>query len=492
MVKSIKNIIFVLFIIWTVGGSVKEVRMIREPVVSGQFYPEKKEALAKTIDELFKKTPQIKSQGKIVGIIVPHAGYPYSGPTAAYAYKAISKEHFDAVIMLGPSHHVYLTGFSIYGQGVWRTPLGEVLIDEELAQSLIKENSKIIKNQPEAHRSEHSLEVQLPFLQTVLQNFRILPIMMLEPSYEDCEKLAQAIAKVSAKKKVLLLASSDLYHGYSYTQCQKTDSVTLSYIENLEPLGLYKALKNETAQACGGYPIVVLLLTAKALGANKAQIIHHTNSNDVTGEIGGYCVGYASGLVLKKEDTLRGNELFWELTEAEKKELLKIARTSIEQHLNQKPLTSFSVTSDKLKEKCGVFVTIKKHGELRGCIGYIEGVAPLYKAVSEMAIAAATKDPRFPPVNKNELPHISLEITILSPLKKITDINEIEIGKHGLVIKRGYNQGLLLPQVATEYGWDRETFLEHTCWKAGLPDNAWKDPKTEIYIFSGIIISEEK
>lgn len=172
------------------------------------------------------------------------------------------------------------------------------------------------------------------------------------------------------------------------------------------------------------------------------------------------------------------------LTEDERKILHHIAKTAIECRLKGKPIPEFKIDSTTLKENRGAFVTLNKRGQLRGCIGYIEGRGPLYKTVEEMAQAAAFQDPRFPPVTEKELSELAIEISVLTPLKKIADVKEIEVGKHGLYIKKGWHSGLLLPQVATEYGWDRQTFLEHTCRKAGLPPDAWKEKGAEIYIFS--------
>jgi AmmeMemoRadiSam system protein A len=152
-----------------------------------------------------------------------------------------------------------------------------------------------------------------------------------------------------------------------------------------------------------------------------------------------------------------------------------------------KEVPKFQVKSEKLNELRGAFVTITKKGSLRGCIGHIKGVKPLYKSVEEMAAAAAFQDPRFPPVTKKELKDLDIEISVLTPFEQISDVSEIEVGKHGLYIERGFYSGLLLPQVATEYNWDRDTFLEHTCRKAGLPPDAWKDKETRIYIFSADI-----
>jgi AmmeMemoRadiSam system protein B/AmmeMemoRadiSam system protein A len=470
-----------------------EAKMIREPAVAGQFYPADKKALSNTLDTFFNNTPAQKISGKIISIAVPHAGYPFSGPTATYAYKTIVGKDIETVIMLGPSHHAYFEGIAVYGEGAWKTPLGEVAIDTNLAKALIKQNP-LIKNMPEVHAQEHSLEVQVPFLQKSLTDFKIVPIMLMEPTYDECEMLAQAIAKVVKNKNILLLASSDLYHGYSYDECNQIDSVTLSYLKNFDPSGMYQALLKGSAQACGGFPIVVMMLTSKLLGANKSKVLHHTNSNDAIGEKGGYCVGYGASVfyqVTSQTQTTPKQGGTINLTDQEKKELLRIARTTIENHVSGKKVPNFTPLTDMLNQEYGVFVTLTKHGDLRGCIGYIHGIEPLYKAVSDMAIAASTEDPRFPAVTPDELKDISIEITVMTPLKKISDINEIQVGKHGLVIKQGYSQGLLLPQVATEYGWNREKFLEQTCWKAGLPQDAWKDKGTEIYIFSGTVFNEK-
>jgi AmmeMemoRadiSam system protein A len=175
------------------------------------------------------------------------------------------------------------------------------------------------------------------------------------------------------------------------------------------------------------------------------------------------------------------------LTDNDKKTLHHIAKTVIENKVRGKAVPEFKIDSPLLKENRGAFVTINKKGQLRGCIGYIEGHGPLHRTIEEMAEAAAFRDPRFPPVREKELSELEIEISVLTPLRRITDVNEIEVGKHGIYIKKGWFSGLLLPQVATEYGWDRQTFLEHTCQKAGLPSSAWRDKDTEIYIFSADI-----
>lgn len=177
-------------------------------------------------------------------------------------------------------------------------------------------------------------------------------------------------------------------------------------------------------------------------------------------------------------------------TEEESSEIIALARGAIEMRLAGEPIPVSSRSRPKLRQKTGVFVTLRRNGALRGCIGYIEGMQPLVEAIPRMAVAAAFEDPRFPPLSKGELKELQIEVTILSPLKKIKDTDEIKVGKHGILIRSGYNQGLLLPQVAVEENWDLKTFLMHTCLKAGLNPDAYKRPGTEIFIFEGVIISE--
>jgi AmmeMemoRadiSam system protein A len=290
----------------------------------------------------------------------------------------------------------------------------------------------------------------------------------------------------------LWIASSDLSHYHSYDKAVELDKIVLNHIERFDPEGLSRDLRNGRCEACGGGPVISIMLAAKMLRADKGRVLKYLNSGDVTGDRS-RVVGYAAGVFYKtaggtekmKEEKKVGVDLG--LSGEEKKTLHHIAKTVIENMAKGRPVPEFNVDSPILKENRGAFVTINKKGQLRGCIGYIEGHGPLCKTIEEMAEAAAFRDPRFMPVTEKELSDLEIEISVLTPLKKIVDVNEIEVGKHGIYIKKGWYSGLLLPQVATEYGWDRNTFLEHTCQKAGLPTNAWKEKNTEIYIFSADI-----
>ena len=472
----------------------KEIGMkeIREPAVAGSWYPGNPEILSRDVKRYLENVKREKAEGEIIALVSPHAGYMYSGQVAAYAYKSIEGRIFDSVVVVAPSHQAFFKGASIYDRGGYRTPLGVVPVDVELSKKMM-EKRKEIQFIPEAHLREHSLEMQIPFLQMVLKTFKLVPIVM-EPewSWETCQYLSTAIAETVKGKKVLLVASSDLSHFHSYDEAVKLDKIILSHIDRFDPEGLNRDLRTGRCEACGGGPIVSIMLAAKVLGANKGKVLKYLNSGDVTGDRS-RVVGYAAGVFYKtvggaekmKEEKKVGVDLG--LSGEEKKMLHHIAKTVIENMARGKPVPEFKVDAPALKENRGAFVTINKRGQLRGCIGYIEGRGPVYKTVEEMAEAAAFRDPRFNPVTEKELPDLEVEISVLTPLKRITDINEIEVGKHGIYIKKGWYSGLLLPQVATEYGWDRKTFLEHTCQKAGLPTTAWKDKGTEIYIFSADI-----
>ena len=471
-------------------------KKVRKPAVAGAFYPADPNVLKSQVDGFLERAKPAHIGGEIVALVSPHAGYPYSGQIAGTAFKQVKGNMYDAVIVIAPSHSEFFRGASVYDEGGYETPLGIVPVDEALAKAIV-EGDDIITSSMAGHRGEHSLEVQLPFLQEALDDLKIVPIVMADRSFSVCEKIAHSITRATKGKKVLLVASSDLYHGYSYEDCVATDSRTLKAIESYSPQKLCDGLAQETYQACGGGPIIVALLAAKELGANRAEVIDRTNSNDVMGERGGYCVGYAAVAVFKNEaGSPAGGEkrvgVEVRLSEEDKNLLLKIARTTIEKRVKGEEVPEFTIGSDVLKENRGAFVTINMHGQLRGCIGYIEPIKPLHITVREMAESAALNDPRFPPVTEKELENLEIEISALTPLRKIETVDEIEVGLHGIYMKKGYSSGLLLPQVATEYGWDRNTFLEHTCMKAGLPTEAWHDKDTEIYIFSADIFSEEE
>jgi AmmeMemoRadiSam system protein B/AmmeMemoRadiSam system protein A len=446
-----------------------------------KFYPSDHHELQRDVNRYLANVEKTRIDGRIVALISPHAGYEFSGQVAAHAYKLVEGMEFDDVIVIAPSHRVDFLGASIYDGEGYETPLGIVPIDRDLSRR-ITEGSQMIEFIPQAHAREHSLEVQIPFLQSVLKEFRLVP-MVMGPSWnlEVCRHLSQAIIKSLEGRRALIIASSDLTHSYDYQKVVEQDERLARRIEGFDITGLEEDLRKRRCQACGGGPMVAAMMVAQGLGAQRGKVLKLTNSGDVTGmkKPGNYVVGYMAAVFYQgAEKTGEG------LTEEDKRLLHRIARRAIEDVARGKPLPESTVESGALMEKRGAFVTLKKRGRLRGCIGYMKGIKPLCQTIKEMAMAAAFHDPRFKPVTEAELPDLEIEISVLTPMKRIKDVEEIEVGKHGIFIEKGYKSGLLLPQVAVEYEWDRETFLEHCCLKAGLARDAWKDGKTRICTFS--------
>ena len=466
---------------------------IRESVIAGSWYPAHPETLKKQIGAYLDQARPAPLEGALVGLIVPHAGYTYSGGVAAHAYKLLLQERFDRVLILAPSHRAYFQGASVYRLGGYRTPLGVVPLDHELIASLFQQ-SPLFHYVARAESQEHSLEIQLPFLQVVLDHFQLTPILMGEQSFESSQQVADAIVRVCAEKRVLLIASTDLSHFHGYQAAKHLDQVVLDRVSAFDPAGLSKDLEKGVCEACGGGPMVTLMLAARKMGATKSRILQYANSGDVTGDTSGV-VGYMAAAFVdnpgrgSRRDSSNAQSVGTDLglSAEEKQTLREIALQAIRSKCLKQPMPKISVTSLKLREPRGAFVSLHKDGGLRGCIGMIESFGPLYQTVKEMAVQAAFADPRFCPLNPDELERLDLEISVLTPLVRITDPAQIEIGKHGLLIRQKSSSGLLLPQVATDQGWDRRQFLEWTCRKASLPPDAWKARDTEIYIFSADI-----
>jgi len=474
--------VFCLVILSACSSGAQETKY---PNVSGSFYPSNPKVLSEKIDSYLKTAIVPEINGKIIALISPHAGYEYSAVIAAHGYKLIQGKQYKTVIVLAPSHYYGFSGISVWPEGKFNTPLGDIEVDSEFA-SQIMERLKWAKFDPLAFSKEHSLEVQLPFVQKVLPGAKIVPIIMASPRMADPKVLAVVLKEIiGLRDDVLIIASTDLSHFHKYDEAKSIDKKTIGYLENIDCKGLFEEEMSGDAELCGFNPVMTVLYYAKNNQA-KTKILRYANSGDVTGDYS-RVVGYVSA-VLYREDNPKGDSM---LTIEQKKTLLKIARESMENYVTSRKRKEFTVDDPVLARHQGAFVTLNKSGLLRGCIGRIVSDAPLYEVVADMAIEAAIDDPRFPPVNAKELKDIKIDISALSPIEEIKDVNKIEVGKHGIIIRRGFFQGLLLPQVATEYGWDRETFLKHTCLKAGLPEDAWKDKSTQISIFSAEVFSED-
>ncbi len=459
---------------------------VREPAVAGSFYPADAGELAKMADGFLAQAapPPVND---VVALVAPHAGYQYSGPVAAYSYALLKGRKVERVVVIAPSH-VESFGFSsVYDGSAYATPLGEIPVDQVFAAKL----AAALKTKPSGRghtvsgqRGEHSIEVQLPFLQRVAGNFKLVPLVMGDQSYEACRALGRALASLIRGPETIIVASSDLSHYHPYDVATKTDHKTLLAIEEWDYLSLSRNLERQVWEACGGGPIIAAMIAAEKLGARKATLLKYANSGDTSG-VKSQVVGYGAMAFSKMGGA---GDAGFSLNEEEKKELLSLAMRSVESVVKNRKMYDYQVAgSAALTQERGAFVTLKRNGQLRGCIGYPSPTKPLPLTVRDVAAYAAVRDSRFPPVTTGELGELEYEISVLSPLHRVLSIDEIQVGRDGLVIKKGESEGLLLPQVATEQHWDRMKFLENLCFKAGLPAGAWKDADTDLFAFTALV-----
>ena len=464
----------------------------RMPAAAGKFYPADEQELKSVLKTLFSEA---KPAGfdNIAAIVCPHAGYIFSGRVAASGYNQVDPDKkYDNVFVIASSHQVSFDGASVYTEGDYITPLGKVKVNTEVAKQLIK-NNKVFCFNPTADKTEHSTEVQIPFLQYHLKKeFKLVPVVIGTQSAETCKLIAKALAPYFNERN-LFVFSTDFSHYPSYNDATATDKTTCDAIVSGSSAVLGKILveyrdkpiPNLATNLCGWTSILTLLdLTEQNTGI-KIVPVHYMNSGDTEYGDKKQVVGYWS-LAITRETS------GFNFSPEEKAALLALARKTIEDHLNGKDIRDIDTIfpGDNLNINAGAFVTLKEHGELRGCIGNFRADQPLYRTIRQMAIAAATQDSRFEPVTADELSSVTIEISVLSPMRKISSVSEITLGKHGIYIKKGYNSGTFLPQVATEFGWTLDEFLGHCARdKAGIGWAGWKN--AEIFIYEAAIFSEE-
>lgn len=278
---------------------------IRQSVIAGSWYPGNPRILKEDIDKFFQNVTDQEVDGQIIGLIVPHAGYVYSGQTAANSYNLIKGKKFDTVIIVGPSHRTHFHGVSAYDRGGFETPLGVVPIDISLAKRIMSQ-SGMISYIPAAHLQEHSIEIQLPFLQIALGEFSFVPLIMGDQTQQTCQILADSICAVVGDRNILIIGSSDLSHFHSYDKALKLDHLALSHIAKMDGQGLLKALENDMCEACGGGPMIVTMIVSQKLGANVSRLLKYANSGDVTGDRKSV-VGYASAVLYKQSEYLKND-----------------------------------------------------------------------------------------------------------------------------------------------------------------------------------------
>ncbi len=468
---------------------------VKKADLAGSWYPSSGAILEASLKDYIGRAGRVSVDGDIFALIVPHAGYQFSGPVAAKAFKAAEGLNPDTVIVLGFSHRNFFDGISVYDRGSFATPLGELPVDTHLAGSLISKNPRI-SFYPDVFSGENSIEMMLPFIKFVFPDAKIVPVVFGTGDINDASIFADALsASIGGKSGYLVVASTDLSHYHPYDEALKIDKRTTALLEKMSGPDLYDEVRSERCEMCGVMPVTAALFAAKKMGYGKMKVLDAGNSGDTSGEKG-RVVGYVSAAIYK--DSAAGTDVISQkealmLSGPEKKRLLQIARESITGFVRDGKRKDFSESDPALKVNTGAFVTLHENGELRGCIGNMTGQGPLYKTVADMAIEAATGDPRFQKLSQAELDKIDIEISVLSPLKKVKSYEDIEIPGHGVIVRKGFASGVYLPQVATEAGWNREEFLTSLCGsKAGMDPEAWKDPSTEMYVFTAEIFGEKE
>ena len=470
----------------------------RQPAVAGMFYPDRAEDLKRMLSELFAKAVARKGLQDVAAIVVPHAGYVYSGEVAASGFNQLDPDKtYDNIFILGPSHRVGFEGAAVYTAGNFTTPLGTVAVNRELGEGLIA-NSSMFTARTDAHAAEHSVEVQVPFLQHHLKKpFRIVPIVLGNNSPATCRKIGETLQPFMNDHNLFVI-STDFSHYPVYEDAVRADKSVAEAIASNSPDTLIQTMrqfetagiKNLATTLCGASGVLTLMYMTSADGNVTYNPIQYKNSGDVPTGDKKQVVGYHAIAVTKQEKDQAKNTSFV-LTPKDKELLLGIARNTVASYVARHVIPEIETKSlpEILKVPCGAFVTLKKQGQLRGCIGQFDAVAPLYTVVQEMAIAAASRDNRFRPVEENEVKELLIEISVLTPMRKINSINEFELGRHGIYIRKDLRSGTFLPQVAHDTGWSTEEFLGHCSRdKAGIGWEGWKD--AELYVYEALVFGE--
>ncbi len=496
---------------------------VREPAAAGRFYPGPAEKLREEVNYLLQAAePQVPADlngRRPIALIVPHAGYRYSGRTAATCYKLLEDASAPSrVIMLGPTHTgVLWATCSVAAHSAYATPLGEVPVDTPLREALIEQEP--FHKTRHAHREEHCLEVQLPFMQVLWpEPPPIVPVIVGRLSSEHFA-LASAALAGRLDADTLVVVSTDFTHygpRFRYTPFEGTtgerlgrkirelDMEAVRHIEELDPQAFSDFMAARQATICGARAITILLDLLSRSDKIRPVFLEWRNSGELTGTYRDSVsyVGMAFYGPPEAVEEIRQSlavappapppEAAPRLDEHEQRTLLQLARRAIRCALEGELHTEVPEDlTDALRNACGAFVTLKRDGKLRGCVGRAATDAPLWATVGRIAPLAALKDPRFPPVTLKELDRLSMEISVLGALRPVRDPDSIRIGEDGLAVRQGSRSAVLLPQVAQEEGWSRQQFFEAVCRKAGLSPDAWQEDDLRIYRFTATVFGDE-
>jgi hypothetical protein len=476
----------------------------RQPVAAGSFYPGDKETLTRELSKLFSDCRKPQEKMNVRAIISPHAGYVYSGKTAAAAFSTTPKNaEYKNIFIIGSSHVMAFEGASVYNTGDFITPLGRAIVNKELATKLKNEN-KVFNFPVSAHAQDHCLEVQIPFIQNYYSHpQKIVPIIIGTNNTSTIKAIAEALKPYFTAENLFVI-SSDFSHYPAYKDAVVSDNLTANGIISGDPASFLAALKKnadtdfpgEVTSMCGWTSGLALLYLSSGNKGLEYRKIDYCNSGDTPYGDKDRVVGYnAIALIEKNSDqkTVQKTNDEFSFTKEQEEQLFSIARNAIRTKLyeNKDITIDEKKIPEALKRPLGAFVTLKINGVLRGCIGRFISSEPLFEVVRASALSSAFEDYRFNPLTKAEYEKVDVEITVLGPMKKINNINEIILGKHGIYIKKDFRSGTMLPQVAIEYGWTVEEFLGYTSKdKAGIGWDGWKS--AEIFIYEGLVLEENK
>ncbi|MBN2182615.1 MAG: AmmeMemoRadiSam system protein B [Sedimentisphaerales bacterium] len=466
------------------------------------WYTPDTDALREQIEGFYKKT-QVEPIEDTIALILPHAGYQYSGETAVVGLSTLKKQ-YKRIVVIGPSHRLPMEDiFSVPRVTHYETPFGQIPLDVEFIETLLK--FQVFQNVPPAHQQEHSVQIELPLLQLKQKDFKLVPIVAGQCSLETIEKAAD-ILKGLLDTDTLVIASSDFVHYgrvHLYVPFTKNipekikelDMGAYIFIENLDAKGFLKFKDQTKATICGSVPIAVLLSTLDE--SSKAHLIKYTTSGEMSGDYSN-SVSYMSIAFSgrwKNSPVIEPQEDNTKLTEEDKEQLLILARKTIVYALKNRKVPQVSdldvKISDAMNAPRAAFVTLNKNSQLRGCIGDIIPQRPLYKSVIRNAINAAFNDTRFSPVTDDELGDITIEISALTVPKPISSPDEIRIGIDGVILSKDGRSAVFLPQVAPEQGWDVSQMLTYLSLKAGLHSEAWKEG-ADFQIFQAVVFGENE
>ena len=477
-------------------------KIVLRSSLAGTWYSADAEILAEQIEGFFQKA-QVKTINDVIALILPHAGYRYSGQTAVYGLKTTDKK-YKRIVVIGPSHRILMEEIlSVPRVTHYETPLGQIPLDVELINKLLKYS--IFQNVPQAHKYEHSVQIELPLLQYSQKDFKLVPIVAGSCSLRTIAE-AGNILRSLVDEGTLVVASSDFVHyGRSHLyvpftenipeQIKELDMRAYEYIAGLDAKGFLEYKYKTGVTICGHIPIAVLLSTLDE--PVRAELINYTTSaevtEDFTNSVSYLSVAFSGSWQKNPEIKPQANNPELELTEQDKEQLLTLARKTIiyalrTQRVPQASELGVSI-SDAMECPRAAFVTLKKHSQLRGCIGDIFPQRPLYKSVIRNAINACFNDRRFLPVTEEECNDITIEISALTAPEPVASPNDIRIGIDGVVLSKNGRSAVFLPQVAPEQGWDVNQMLTQLSLKARLPADAWKE-SASFLVFQADVFGE--